>query len=84
VPLVKRKHATNVVAQRAEIVRYDHDGDTVRMKIAQHVCELNLRVSVDARGRLIKDEQVRLVGERARDEHALLLPARQLADPPSE
>src|SRR6266542_3333833 len=78
VPLVKRQHSPDVSADRAKIVSDDHDRDAAGVKIAQYVSELELRIPVDACGRLIEDEKIRLVCERARDQHPLLLPPRQL------
>ena len=41
------------------------------------ICRADLRVQVA--GRLVGQQQLRLAGQRARDRHALLLPARELA-----
>ena len=47
------------------------------VQLAEQPGERLLRVDVDAGGRLVEDEQLRLRGERLRDEGALLLPARE-------
>ena len=46
------------------------------MQLGEEGRERFLRIDVDAGGRLVEDKQLRLAGERLRDERALLLPAR--------
>ena len=61
-------------------MRDDHDRDAAGVERAQHLRELELRVAIDACGRLVEDQQLRVGCERARDQDALLLAAGQLTD----
>ena len=49
-----------------------------RAQLAQHVEDRLLGRVVDARGRLVEQQELRLGRERARDQHALALAAREL------
>ena len=58
-----------------------HDGGArASSSVPQGVGERLLVGQVDAGGRLVEDEQVRLAGQRAGDEHPLLLAAGQRGD----
>ena len=48
------------------------------LQILQHLEDLRLHGDVERGGRLVRDEQVRAVGERHRDHHALALAAGEL------
>ena len=63
--------------QRAELVGDQHDGGAAVLEAAQRVGQRLLAGQVDPGGRLVEDEQVGLAGERAGDQHPLLLPAGQ-------
>jgi hypothetical protein len=56
------------------------------LRVLQELENLRLHGDVKRGGRLVGDQQVRLVGERHRDHHALALPAGELmrigAEPP--
>ena len=48
------------------------------LQLLQQLQQLGLDGDVDGRGGLVGDQQVRIVGERHGDHHALALPAREL------
>ena len=57
-----------------------HDGRAARLQGAEGVGQHLLVVQVDAGGRLVEEEQLGVAGERAGDEHPLLLAAGEGAD----
>ena len=75
-PRTSTSRSTNVL-DRAELVRDEEDRHvpSSRVQLGEQRRERLLRVDVDAGGRLVEHEQVRLAGERLRDERALLLAA---------
>ena len=80
-PALQHDDAVEVVGDRAELVRDEqHGGAVLAHEVHERVAEQPLRLRVDARDRLVEHEQLGLAGERLRDQHALLLPARQLDD----
>ena len=60
------------------IVRRDEHGGAARVDVAEQVHDLERQVGIEIAGRLVGQHQLRLVDERARNGHALLLAARQL------
>ena len=54
------------------------DGVELRLEVRDEIEHLGLDGRVEARRRLVEDEQGRILGERHRDDHALLHPAREL------
>ena len=50
-------------------------------KRIEHVPELAARLRIEARRRLVEKQQIRIADERAGHREALLLAARELADP---
>src|SRR5580765_6427157 len=75
------QHALDMAFDSAELVR---DVDDCRPELLVQTCEQRrevvLRLDVDARGRLVQDEQRRLGGECLRDEGALLLSSGERLD----
>ena len=68
-------------SDRAELVRDVEDRDAESLvQLAEERAERLLRVDVDTGGRLVEDEELRLAGERLRDEGALLLAAGEPLD----
>ena len=66
-------------AHDAEIVRDQQHGHAeLALQALQQLQDLRLDRHVERRGRLVGDQQVRLVGERHGDHDALALPAREL------
>ena len=63
------------------VVRRQEDGTTATSIPLEHSPQLPPRLRVETSGGLIQEEQVRPTRERTRDRQALLLSARQLADP---
>jgi hypothetical protein len=66
---------------RAELVRHQHHGGPAGHQRAQGPGEQLLVVQVDARRRLVEHEHLRLPGQRAGDQHPLLLPTGEGAAP---
>ena len=65
----------------AELVRDVEDRDAESLvQLAEERAESLLSVDVDTGGRLVEDEELRLAGERLRDEGALLLAAGEPLD----
>ena len=56
----------------------DHERRAARPQTPQPVLDHLLALAVEARGRLVQDQDARVGQNRARDRHALPLPARQL------
>src|SRR5436309_5273777 len=74
-PVHPRAHDPEVVGDE------DHREPELRAELGQEVVEPPLALRVHARGRLVHHEQVRPRRDRLRDEHPLLLPAGERADP---
>ena len=63
----------------AEIVRdEDHGGPVLGLELPDQVEDLRLRRDVERRGRLVRDEERRVVDQGHRDHHALAHPAGEL------
>ena len=81
-PALEHDHVVEVVGDRAELVRHEqHRGVVLLHEVHERVAEQLLRLDVDAGDRFVEHEQLRIGGERARDQRALLLPARELVQP---
>ena len=79
--LARVKHLYPVADPRdhAQIVAdIDHRHVAVGGQIAQQFEDMRLRGDIEAGGRLVQQQRVRLAGQRHGDRHALLLAARQL------
>jgi hypothetical protein len=77
--VVHDAHPVGHLAHDAEIVRdQQHRHVELVLELEQQVEDLRLDGHVECRGRLVGDEQVRLVGERHGDHDALALPAGEL------
>src|SRR2546430_7174577 len=81
-PLPNQDDPLDEVLDRAELVRYveDRHPELVAQPHEQRRDRL-LSLDVDARGRLVDREQLRLSGQRLRDERALLLTAGKRGEP---
>ena len=81
-PSVAHHHGpVDQLGQRPELVGHQHDRGAAALQLGQRLGERQLVGQVDARGRLVEEEQVGLAGQGAGDQHPLLLPAGQLGDP---
>src|SRR5439155_9760087 len=60
-----------------EIRRRHDDGQSARQELGEEFPELAARYGVNAGGRLVEQQELRLVYERARERELLLHPARQ-------
>ena len=77
--LLHHADAVGNLAHDAEIVGDEqHRHAQARLQVAQQLKNLCLHRDVERGGWLVRDQEVRLVGERHRDHDALALPARQL------
>ena len=75
--LVQHEDAVGVLDRR-EPVR-DHERRAAREELLERVLDQPLGLRVDARGRLVEDEDGRVVRQRAREGEQLALPAREVA-----
>ena len=76
---VHHAHRVGDATDDAEIVGDEqHAHPEPRANVGEQRQDLRLHGDVERRGRLVGDQQIRLVGERHRDHHALPLPAGQL------
>ena len=76
---VHHDHAIGEVGDDAHVVGDEHDGRAELVAAgAQQLEDLGLHGHVEGRGRLVGDDQPRVEHERHRDDHALLLAAREL------
>src|SRR5580765_6464128 len=66
------------VARHVCLVRHEHDGHALAVELLEEGHDLDAGVRVERAGRLVGEDDQRLGDERARDRHALLLPAREL------
>ena len=60
------------------VVRREQDRQPVPVEVAEDPPEVDSRLRVDPRGRLVEEEHLRPVGERAGDHQPLREPAREL------
>ena len=60
------------------IVRRDEHRRAARVDVAKQVHDLERQIGIEIAGRLVGEDELRLVDERARNGDALLLAARQL------
>ena len=67
------------LAREADLVRDDDHRHAVARELLHHGEHLADELGVERRGRLVEQHQLRLHRQRARDRHALLLAARELA-----
>ena len=72
--------AVDQAGQRAELVGDQHDRGAALLEPAQRRGEGELVGQVDAGGGLVEEEQLRLAGQRPRDQGPLLLAAGELGD----
>ena len=63
-----------------EVVRGEHDGNSVFVKVGEQVENIVTRGDVDAAGGFVHEHELWAPKERSREEHALLLPAGEFAD----
>ena len=77
---VQADDARQVRGDPVEVVRREDDRQPAGVEVVEQVQDLVAQAHVDARRRLVHEQQLGLAEQRARDEHALLLAARQLAD----
>ena len=66
-----------------QVVGGQHDRDAVLMQVGEQVQHVVPRRDVDAGRRFVQQQQLGLAQQGPGDEHALLLPAGELADVPS-
>ncbi len=78
-PVLHHAHPLGHALDDAEVVRdQQHRHAHALLQLAQQLEDLRLDGDVERRGGLVGDEEVRLVGERHGDHHALALAAREL------
>ena len=67
------------LGDHAEIVRDQNDCGSARgFQLAHQIEDLRLQRDVERGGRLVRDQQLRIAGQRHRDHHALTHAAREL------
>src|SRR6185369_12873010 len=73
--------AVGVARSEIEIVRDEDDGGAALLvEPGEQPVDLDLVAEIQERGRLVEEDGVRLLRERAREQDALALPRRQLGD----
>ena len=78
---VAQHHSTiNKAAERADIVQHHQHGGACRHQLGQHLGEHPLMLEVNPRDGLIQHQKVWLTGKCPRNQHPLLLPARQCSN----
>jgi hypothetical protein len=78
--VLEPEHPVGDLAQPL-VVADDHDGRVVVLgELTKQAHRLGAVVRVEVGGRLVSEDQRRVVGDRARDSHALLLAAGELLD----
>ena len=81
-PPVEAGELGHFLGDHADVVADQDEGDlALAIQVVEEGIERGLRLGVDAARRLVQDEQLGVGDEGARDEHALLLPRGQRADP---
>ncbi len=77
--LVEHDHAVGELERLLLVVRHEHRGDVdLLVQLAQPAAQFLAHLGVERAERLVEQEDARLDGERARERHALALPARKL------
>jgi hypothetical protein len=78
-PVVQPQHAV-AAGGEGRVVRHQHQRRAQsRLQLEQQVAHQRAGVVVEVAGGLVGQQQARPVHQRARDRHALLLAARELA-----
>src|SRR5436190_1890166 len=78
-PAVAELHEAGAVLGDVHFVGDEHDGDAaLEIQLLEDVHDLDARPRIEVPGRLVRQQDRRLVDQRARDGDALLLAARQL------
>src|SRR5437879_2327743 len=81
-PPVEAGELGHFLGDHAYVVADQDEGDlALAIQVVEQGIERGLRLGVDAARRLVQDEQLGVGDEGARNEHALLLPRGQRADP---
>ncbi len=60
---------------------HEQDGLALCVQLVEEVQDLLRRLAVEVAGRFVREDQGRVVDQRARDRDPLLLPARELQRP---
>ena len=76
---VAEEHAALGVFRDIGLVRHHDDGDAFGIERAEEGHDLFGRLAVEGARRLVGEQELGIIDERARDGDALLLPARKLA-----
>ncbi len=63
--------------RQLRIVRHHHDGGAVAMQLLEQIQDAARHLRIEIAGGFIRQQQPRRPRQRARDRHALLLPARE-------
>ena len=81
-PPVEAGELGHFLGDHADVVADQDEGDlALAIQVVEQGIERGLRLGVDAARRLVQDEQLGVGDKGARDQHALLLPRGQRADP---
>ena len=79
-PMVEQEEAIELAGGLIQVVGNDHHGDLMHAQKVEDAQDRLLRQNVQPSEQLIHQQQFGLLGQGARQEHALLLPAGQFAD----
>ena len=79
-PAVEQRHAIAPLRRQVEIVHHHDDGGAGALLGGEQLEQLELMAHVERRRRLVEHQGRRLLRQRPRQQHALALAARQLAE----
>ena len=78
VPVIERQRAAADAANQLAVVRRDDDGRAARVDLAKQIHDLERQIRIEVAGRLVGEDDRRIVDQRAGDGDALLLAAGEL------
>src|SRR5262245_4056311 len=78
VAVLESDRTTADTTNQLAVVRGDEDSRAARIHLTKHVHDFERQIRIEVAGRLVGEDELRIVDERARDRHALLLATREL------
>ncbi len=77
-PFIDNRHAVAEPFGLFDVVRGQQNRALVALQVLDQLVNLQAHLRVEARRRLVQKQHLRIVHQRQRQRHPLLLPARQL------
>src|SRR5713226_4835317 len=75
---IERHRPSSGAPNELALVGGDNDGGAAGVDLAEQIHDLERQIGIEVAGRLIGEDEVRIVDERAGNRDALLLAAREL------